>query len=41
MTDPQRHARIELLKQQIREATGENPVFGTMNDCHRRSKKSF
>ena len=31
--DIDRQARIEDLKQKIRDATGENPVFGTMNDC--------
>jgi hypothetical protein len=41
MKDPQRHARIEDLKQKIRDATGENPVFGTMNDCPPEIEEAF
>ena len=31
MKDDQRQARIEELKQKIRDATGESPIFGTIN----------
>ena len=41
MVDPQRQARIELLKQQIREATGENPVFGSISDCPPEVEEAF
>ena len=41
MKDHQRQARIEELKQKIRDATGENPVFGTMNDCPPEVEEAF
>jgi hypothetical protein len=41
MKDPQRHARIEELKQKIRDATGENPVFGTVNGCPPEIEEAF
>ena len=41
MKDAQTHARIEELKQKIRDATGENPVFGTMNDCPPEVEEAF
>jgi hypothetical protein len=41
MNDPQRQARIEELKQKIRDATGQNPVFGTMNDCPPEVEEAF
>jgi hypothetical protein len=39
--DDQRKARIEELKQKIRDATGENPIFGTMNDCPPEVEEAF
>lgn len=33
--------RIEELKRRIREATGEQPVFGTMNDCPPEVEEAF
>jgi hypothetical protein len=41
MKDDQRQARIEELKQKIRDATGENPVFGTMNGCPPEVEEAF
>ena len=41
MKDAQRQARIEELKQRIRDATGENPVFGTMNGCPPEVEEAF
>jgi len=41
MKDPQRQARIEELKQKIRDATGENPVFGTMHGCPPEVEEAF
>ena len=41
MKDAQRQARIEELKQKIRNATGENPVFGTMNGCPPEIEEAF
>jgi hypothetical protein len=41
MKDPQRRARIEELKQKIRDATGENPVFGTINGCPPEIEEAF
>jgi hypothetical protein len=41
MKDRQRLARIEDLKQKIRDATGQNPVFGTMNDCPPEVEEAF
>ena len=33
--------RIETLKQKIREATGENPVFGSSADCPPEVEEAF
>ena len=41
MKDAQRQARIEELKQKIRNATGENPVFGTMHWCPPEVEEAF
>src|SRR4026207_2552288 len=41
MKDDQHHARIEELKQKIRDATGENPVFGAMNGCPPEVEEAF
>ena len=41
MKDDHRQARIEELKQKIRKATGENPVFGTMNGCPAEVEEAF
>ena len=41
MKDYRRQARIEELKQKIRDATGENPVFGTMNGCPPEVEEAF
>jgi hypothetical protein len=41
MKDTQRQARIEDLKQKIRDATGENPVFGSMNGCPPEVEEAF
>ncbi len=41
MKNDDRQARIEELKQKIRDATGQNPVFGTMNDCPPEVEEAF
>jgi hypothetical protein len=41
MKDAQRQARIEELRQKIRNATGENPVFGSMNGCPPEVEEAF
>jgi hypothetical protein len=41
MKDTQRQARIEELKQKIRDATGETPVFGTMSGCSPEVEEAF
>src|SRR5436190_16000658 len=40
-TDNERQNRIESLKQRIREATGEEPVFGAMSDCPPELEEAF
>ena len=41
MKDDQHQARIDELRQKIREATGESPVFGTINGCPPEVEEAF
>jgi hypothetical protein len=40
-TNNERQSRIERLKEQIREATGEDPTFGTMDGCPPELEEAF